>query len=340
MSKKSTVREVLAIETSCDETSVAWVSFVGGKVRLREHEIASQIAIHQKTRGVVPEVAAREHVTVLPHLIKRVGKGRRPDAIAVTAGPGLMPALMVGVETAKALAWAWKLPLIPVNHMEAHILSNWIDVMKSPKLPALCLIVSGGHTELILISRLGTYEKLGQTRDDAAGEAFDKVAALLDLPYPGGPSVSKMAEQGDVSAIHFTSPMLNKDTFDFSFSGLKTEVLYYVRKHGVKKNSSACRNVCAAFQEAAVTVLVAKTIRAAKKYGVPSVLLAGGVAANQRLREQLALRAAEELRETRLFLPNLAFCTDNAAMIGAAALLAGQPAHSVFEVKANPNWEL
>lgn len=339
MKKKSNIHHVLAIETSCDETSVAWVSLLRGRIHLREQLVASQIPIHQKTRGVVPEVAAREHVAVLPTLVERVVGHARPDAIAVTVGPGLMPALMVGVETAKALAWAWGLPLLPVNHMEAHLLSNWIDA-KPPKLPALCLIVSGGHTELILLQAFGKMQKLGQTRDDAAGEAFDKVAAMLELPYPGGPSVSRMAEHGNVGAIQFTSPMLKKDNFDFSFSGLKTEVLYYVQKHKVKAGSQACRDVCSAFQAAAVAVLVDKTIRAAKKFQVPSLLLAGGVAANRRLREHLAARAKEELPETTLFLPDLRYCTDNAAMIGAAALLTVTPAKSIFEVAANPNWEL
>ena len=227
---------ILGIETSCDETAVALVEGKGGRVRELESLVASQIDIHAATGGVVPEVAAREHVgAIIPLVSTMLGKwSQKPsiDAIAVTAGPGLFSSLMVGVETAKALAFAWKVPLVRVNHIEGHLYSSSINETKPIKFPALALIVSGGHTELILMKKHGSYRLIGRTKDDAAGEAFDKTAQMMGLGYPGGPAVAKAALAGDSRAYNLPRPMLNEKNFDLSFSGLKTAVLYTIRnKH-------------------------------------------------------------------------------------------------------------
>lgn len=310
---------VLAIETSCDETAVAVLVGDGDYVTVETSLVRSQIDIHQAYGGVVPEVAAREHLEmIMPMLLRTVRHdGEGIDAIAVTYGPGLAPALRVGVETAKTLAWAWKKPLVPVCHLEGHIYANWIDREVLPIFPVLALIVSGGHTELILMHDHGSFERLGETLDDAAGEAFDKVAKMLGLPYPGGPEIAAFAQSGDSKAFAFPRALLDRDDFMFSFSGVKTSVLYELRRQEARMGDDAFRaDVAASFQEAVVDVLVQKTMRAAGKYGPASIVLAGGVAANVALREQL--KSAAESVGMPLHLPDFKYSIDNAAMIGAA----------------------
>lgn len=337
---------ILGIETSCDETAVAVVEGRGERLRILRNLVASQVAIHAKYGGVVPEVAARSHVeAIVPLLQKAVGRGRQFDAIAVTSGPGLMTSLSVGVETAKALSYLWEVPLVRVNHLEGHIYSNWpqpvgeIPKFKAqiPNFPAMCLIVSGGHTELVLMKRHGSHKVIGATRDDAAGEAFDKVAKLLKLGYPGGPAISKLAQKGNPSAIPFPRPMIDSADFEFSFAGLKTAVLYMVQKEKL-----IVADVCASFEQAVVDVLVSKTVRAAKKYKVKTVLLGGGVAANKKLRATLRTALAEELPAVGYREPAFVYTGDNAAMIAAAGyFLARAKKFTPWErLKADANWEL
>lgn len=356
---------ILGIETSCDETAIAIVSGQGDRLIVEKNVVLSQIPTHQKYGGVVPEVAAREHVRAISpminHELPRDGAGI--DVIAVTAGPGLSPALRIGVEVAKTLAVTWQKPLIALSHLEGHIYANWLgdsppfqgaclsvgrglgggsasEGTETPQFPALCLVVSGGHTELILMKDHGVFERLGETLDDAVGEAFDKVASMLGLPYPGGPAVSLLAEGGDIAAFNFPRGLLDRDDFDFSFSGVKTSVLYTLRKNEDKLNDQTFRkNIAASFQEAAVDVLVQKTMRAAEKCQPASIVLAGGVAANKSLRERLQetvqrtspnpslLRGGSVERgglSTRLYLPAMKYATDNAAMMAAAGYFRAQ----------------
>lgn len=323
---------ILAIETSCDETGVAVVQSRGECVHVLAADVASQIDTHRLTGGVVPEIAAREHVSIIQPLIKQVlttsnTKGQNLDAIAVTIGPGLQPALSVGVTAAQALGFAWNKPIIPVHHIEGHIYSALLLAnsktankyqMPSPNpFPALALIVSGGHTALIKISGHLQYKVLGATRDDAAGEAFDKIARLLGLPYPGGPAISLEASKGNPSAFQFSRPMLKSGDLDFSFSGLKTDVLYTLRdldKKGVAYNKA---DVAASFQQAVVETLVTKTKTAAKVTNPASILLAGGVAANESLRRQMQLMAKQIHIPLQIAPQEL--CGDNAVMIGMVA---------------------
>ncbi len=303
---------VLGIETSCDETAAALV--LGGR-DVASSVVSSQIELHAAFGGVVPEVASRAHLDLLNPVIARaiVEAGvddRRIDAVACTVGPGLIGALLVGVSAAKALALAWDVPFVGVNHLEAHLYAALLDD-PTAELPIVVLLVSGGHTLLVEMSAPGQYRLLGQTVDDAAGEAFDKVARFLGLGYPGGPAVEAAAAAGDPGAIRFPRAMLH-DGLDFSFSGLKTSVMNHVRKHpGV-----ATADVAASFQEAVVDVLVAKARRAAAAVGARGVALAGGVAANGRLRAALLAACADDGR--RGYVPSPAMCTDNAAMIAAA----------------------
>ncbi|HWD10148.1 MAG TPA: tRNA (adenosine(37)-N6)-threonylcarbamoyltransferase complex transferase subunit TsaD [Actinomycetota bacterium] len=304
---------VLAIETSCDETSVA--------VLLGEHDIlanviSSQSALHERYGGIVPELASRAHVQAInPALAEALRQADVTlwdlDAVAVTIGPGLIGSLVVGVAAAKSLSALLEAPLIGVNHLEGHIYANFLEHKDSGP-PLVSLIVSGGHTLLIHMQDHGIYNRLGETLDDAAGEAFDKVARYLGLGYPGGPLVDKMAANGDPEAIAFPRPIL-AEGYDFSFSGLKTAVLTYVEKERRAGREPDVENLCASFQEALVDVLVTKTLRAAKAERVETVALAGGVAANSRLRE--AMQAGCEEAGIRLFYPSPLLCTDNAAMI-------------------------
>jgi len=329
---------ILGIETSCDETAASLIKIKNGKIKVLSNVVSSQIKIHQQYGGVMPEVAARNHIKNIlpvinkallasPLLTKERGLGGEVDAIAVTRGPGLVSSLIIGLETAKSLAYAWNKPLIGVNHMAGHIYSNFINNNKI-EFPALAMVVSGGHTELILMQGHLKFKKIGQTRDDAVGEAFDKVGKILGLGYPGGPLVAKMATQAEnrkpalsadrskVESIVMPRPMINDDNFDFSFSGLKTSVLYQTQKD--KNYKKRIPDYCASFQQAVIDVLISKTIKAAKKYKVKSILLAGGVAANKELREQLGRAVSNNIPKVDYHIPGLQYTTDNATMIAVA----------------------
>jgi N6-L-threonylcarbamoyladenine synthase len=325
--------KILAIETSCDETGIALLEATGGartpRFKVLQNLVSSQIPIHRPFGGVVPNLAKREHLKNLPILFAQLvarHKNFKPDLVTVTVGPGLEPALWTGIGFAKEIAAQAKLPLVGANHLEGHLYSFLLssgDTKNAKKnattkniFPAVALIVSGGHTILLKMDSFIKWKLLGETRDDAAGEAFDKVARLLALPYPGGPEIEKLAKRGDPKAINFPRPMLNDKSYDFSFSGLKTSVLYYLRDH--KKAKKA--DVAASFQEAALDVLVKKTIRAARECGAHSILLSGGVAANQALRSRL--KKATEAIGCSFFVPDLKYNLDNGAMIGAAGYMA------------------
>lgn len=302
---------VLGIETSCDETAAALV--MGGRDVLSS-VVSSQVDLHAQYGGVVPEIAGRAHLELLNPVIARaiVEAGideTRIDAVACTVGPGLIGALLVGVSAAKALALTWDVPFVGINHMEAHL---YASLLEDPTLemPMVVLLVSGGHTLLIEMRGHGHYRLLGRTIDDAAGEAFDKVARFLDLGYPGGPAIERAAAAGDPAAIAFPRAMVN-DGLDFSFSGLKTAVVNYVRKNPSVKTP----DVAASFQAAVVDVLVAKSVRAAQRVGAKAIVIGGGVAANSLLRSSVA--SAAEAVGVRSFVPSPAMCTDNAAMIAA-----------------------
>ena len=313
---------ILGIETSCDETSAAVV--LDG-VHVRSNIVASQVDLHAKYGGVVPEIAARAHIERLDAVIEEAMSAAgvtkdNIDAIAVTNRPGLVGALLIGVTAAKTLSWVWGKPLVAVDHIRAHAYSPAIG-LEEPPWPALGLIVSGGHTSLFLIHSPISIELLGATTDDAAGEAFDKVATILGLGYPGGPLIEKIARDGDPKAIDFPRTMLSPDSLDFSFSGVKTAVLYHVHGHGrvsgglEKLSSPQIADIAASFQQAVIDVLVRKTILAVTQTGVQTVVLGGGVAANKALRS--ALEAACIERRLKFHAAKMAYCTDNAAMIAA-----------------------
>ena len=304
---------VLAIETSCDETAAAVLQ---GPNRVLSSVVSSQVDLHARFGGVVPEVASRAHVELLTPVVAEalVEAGVTGDdirAVAATVGPGLIGSLLVGVSAAKSLALVWDVPFVGVNHLEAHL---YAALLEEPDLepPLVVLLVSGGHTMLVAMRDHGKYELLGSTLDDAAGEAFDKVARFLGLGYPGGPVIDRISMEGDPTAIAFPRPMLD-DGYDFSFSGLKTSVVNYVRRHP----EASTPDVAASFQQAVVDVLVAKTRRAARSIEAKGMCLAGGVAANSLLRERFLDACAEE--GVRGFLPSRSMCTDNAAMVAAAA---------------------
>ncbi len=314
---------ILAIESSCDETAAA-VLEDGTKVL--SNIINTQIELHKLYGGVVPEIASRKHIenisAVVDKALEESGFGLdEMDAIAVTYGPGLVGALLVGVSTAKGLAFAAKKPLVPVHHIKGHICANYIE---NPAFqpPFLCLVASGGHSHLVLAEDYDKYKVLARTRDDAAGEAFDKVSRVLGLGYPGGPAIQKAAMQGDPDAIHFPRVNMGDNGLDFSFSGVKTAVLNYLHNAEQKGETINSANVAASFQEAVVDVLSEHLIACAKKSGVKQIALAGGVAANLPLRERIEKRAAEEGFFFQY--PSLSLCTDNAAMIGCAAYHAFQ----------------
>lgn len=309
---------ILAIESSCDETAAAVVK--NGREVL-SNIISSQIDLHKLYGGVVPEIASRKHVENIDAVIKEALKESDTtfddiDAIAVTYGPGLVGALLVGLAEAKALAYALKKPLIGVHHIEGHISANYIQ-NKDFKPPYVALVVSGGHSHLVYVEDYGKYEIMGHTRDDAAGEAYDKVARVIGMGYPGGPKIDKAAKLGNPNAIQFPIVFLEEDSYDFSFSGLKSAVLNYVNKEKMMGNEIVPEDVAASFQKSVVEVLVAKTIKAAKEKGVDKVAMAGGVASNTALREALT-KACEE-NNIYLSIPSPILCTDNAAMIGSAA---------------------
>lgn len=317
---------ILGIETSCDETAVSVLFVSKTKVIVEQDLVSSQIPIHQKYGGVVPEVAARSHVPETVSLITQAlgKKGLKAfDAIAVTSGPGLATALRVGIEAARVLAWLSGKPIVGVNHLEGHLASAWLNPenRKRWKFPLLALVVSGGHTELVLMKDFGKYRIVGETRDDAAGEAFDKTAKLIGLPYPGGPQIAKLALEGDAQTFALPRPMIKDLSFDFSFSGLKTAVRIAWEpwaKGPKERQEQARRDLAASTQQAIVDVLVDKTARAAKKFKVLGVLLVGGVSANEVLRTQLADRLHRDLPAVAFLPSDRKYITDNAAMIAAA----------------------
>jgi N6-L-threonylcarbamoyladenine synthase len=324
---------VLGIETSCDETGVALYNTGRGLVA---HALHSQVDLHAVYGGVVPEIASRDHIRMLLPLIDQVLSEagiERPDAIAYTAGPGLVGALMVGGGMASGLGLAWDCPVIPVHHMEGHLLAPMLED-EAPPYPFLALLVSGGHTMLIAVRQLGEYRLLGTTLDDAVGEAFDKTAKLLGLGYPGGPALAALAEQGDEQAFAFPRPMLKKPGFDFSFSGLKTAVMLEVRK--AEAAGTLCRaDVAASFQRAVVDTLVGRAIKAARAEGLERIIVAGGVGANKLLRQDIAARF-----DGSVYYPRMEFCTDNGAMIAVAGALRLGEAKRAGEIKAQARWSL
>ncbi|MGI6683958.1 MAG: tRNA (adenosine(37)-N6)-threonylcarbamoyltransferase complex transferase subunit TsaD [Bacillota bacterium] len=309
---------ILAIETSCDESSAAVIA--DGR-EIKSNIISSQINIHKKYGGVVPEIASRKHLEALPMVVEEAldeaGLSFRDiDGIGVTYGPGLVGALLVGLSYAKAAAFALKKPLIGVHHLEGHINAGFL-AYPDLKFPLVALVVSGGHTSLVYLPKRGEYILLGQTRDDAAGEAFDKVSRHLGLGYPGGPAIQKAAAEGNIENLTFPRAWLEEGSLDFSFSGLKSSVLSYLNKCKMKNEPFSVPDIAAGLQEAIGDVLSVKAVAAAKMKGVDQILLAGGVAANLRLREMLKTRAAVE--NIKVFWPSPILCTDNAAMIGCAA---------------------
>ena len=308
---------ILAIESSCDETAAAVVK--NGREVL-SNVISSQIALHTLYGGVVPEIASRKHIEKINQVIQEALDEAHVtlddiDAIGVTYGPGLVGALLVGVAAAKAISYAKKIPLVGVHHIEGHISANYIE-NKDLEPPFLCLVVSGGHTHLVKVADYGKYEILGRTRDDAAGEAFDKVARAIGLGYPGGPKIDKLAKEGNPQAIEFPRASIDGAPYDFSFSGVKSAVLNYINGCKMKGLSYSETDIAASFQQAVVDVLVNHTMLAAKDYGIKKVAIAGGVACNSGLRE--GMKEACKKRGYSFYMPTPILCTDNAAMIGAA----------------------
>ena len=304
---------LLAIESSCDETAAAVIE--DGK-KVLSNVVASQMDIHKEYGGVVPEIASRMHVElILPVIDKAINESGISkddiDGVAVTNGPGLIGALMVGLSTAKAVAFGLNVPLIGVNHLEAHM--SAVHLENEVEFPFVGLVVSGGHTSLYLVKSYTEFELLGKTRDDAAGEAFDKAAKIMGLPYPGGIEIDRLAKEGNPEAISFPRPFIKTTTLDFSFSGLKTSMVYYLRKHP-DPDENELKDICASYQEAIVDTLVDKTLIAVKENKVKSVVIAGGVACNSRLRELSRERFQNE--SISVFIPSPKYCTDNAAMIG------------------------
>ncbi len=382
---------ILSIETSCDETAAAIVKFNKDRAEVLANIVSSQIKTHSKFGGVVPSLASRMHLKNMIPVLKRAFKeakknfskelgpeaselgsfGKLIDYIAATNGPGLIPALMIGMQAAKTLSYALNKPLIPINHIEGHIYANWLKPVRkcqmsnvkcqnytlaNPEFPVLCLIVSGGHTQLILMKKDLDYKIIGETLDDAAGEAFDKVAKLLDLGYPGGPVIEKTTRLGDKNKFKFPRPMMNSNDYNFSFSGLKTAVLYKMKleiKNRKLENKNIIGNTCyditykqdiaASFQQAVIDVLISKTIRAAKQYKAKNIILGGGVSANKELQKQLGEAISKELPTTNYQPPTINLSTDNALMIAAAGyyhILNNKNMRSWKNVKADANLAL
>lgn len=331
---------VLAVESSCDETAAAVVK--NGRDVL-SNVIYSQIALHTEYGGVVPEIASRKHIEKINQVIEQAlleaqKDLRQMDAIAVTYGPGLVGALLVGVSEAKAISFAIGIPLVGVHHIEGHISANYIE-NKDLEPPFICLVVSGGHSHLVVVKEYGEYEIIGRTRDDAAGEAFDKVARAIGLGYPGGPKIDKVSRQGNPDAIHFPRAKVGDAEYDFSFSGLKSAVLNYLNSCQMKGEEIVTADVAASFQRAVIDVLVEHSIRAVKKYGCRKFAIAGGVASNSALREAFERECEKE--GIAFYHPSPIYCTDNAAMIGTAAyyeFLKG--VRHGFDLNAVPNLKL
>lgn len=350
--------KILAVETSCDDTSMAIVEVVEPEKRgelpifnVLKNIISSQTDIHRHWGGVVPSLAKREHLKNLPLIWEKIqnssyvpnklkAKNYKLDFIAVTVGPGLEPSLWTGIEFAKKLSADLNLPLVGANHLEGHLYSSLLPPISYKlstksylEFPAIVLLVSGGHTMLILMKSLRTWKKLGETRDDAVGEAYDKVAKMTGLPYPGGPEIEKLASNGNPEAIKFPRPMIREKNYEFSFSGLKTAVLYHLRD-----NKTPLVDLAASFQAAAIDVLVTKTFRAVKEFGAKSVFLCGGVAANKALRA--ALQSAADNAGIQFFAPSAEYNTDNATMIAAAAYMRVKSRKKKYPLGANSNLTL
>ncbi|QYR52933.1 tRNA (adenosine(37)-N6)-threonylcarbamoyltransferase complex transferase subunit TsaD [Lysobacter soyae] len=333
---------VLGIESSCDETGVAvYDTAFGGAAGLRAHEVYSQIDLHAAYGGVVPELASRDHVRKLLPLVRETLREAglsttELDGVAYTAGPGLVGALMVGAGFARALAFALEIPAVAVHHMEGHLLAPLMED-DPPEPPFVALLVSGGHTQLVHVARIGDYRLLGETLDDAAGEAFDKTAKLMGLPYPGGPQLAKLAGIGRPGLFKFSRPMVDRPGLDFSFSGLKTQVLLAWR--GSDQSDQTRADIALAFEEAVVDTLRIKCERALDAAGCDTLVVAGGVGANRKLREQLQTMAAK--RGGRVCFPRPELCTDNGAMIAFAGALRLQAGESVdAQVKVRPRWDM
>lgn len=339
MSSKEEVK-ILAIESSCDETAAAVV--VNGR-EVRSNVISSQIALHTLYGGVVPEIASRKHIEKINQVITQALEDadttlEEIDAIGVTYGPGLVGALLVGVAEAKAIAYAAKKPLVGVHHIEGHICANYIE-NKELEPPFLCLVASGGHTHLVKVADYGKYEIIGRTRDDAAGEAFDKVARAIGLGYPGGPKIEKKAKEGNDKAIVFPKAKVAENPYDFSFSGLKSAVLNYINGCKMKRQEINEADIAASFQKAVIDVLVEHAVHAAKEYRIDKFAIAGGVASNQTLRE--AMEKACKEHGIQFYHPSPIFCTDNAAMIGSAAYYEYlQGRRDGWDLNAVPNLKL
>jgi len=334
--------KILAIETSCDDTCIALIEVIGEiqpRFKVLSNIISSQVKIHAKYGGVYPSLAKREHQKNLPAVLKKaIKKARNPkvDLIAVTVGHGLEPCLWQGVNFAKDLSKKLKVPIIPINHIEAHILANFIERrFASIKFPAMALVVSGGHTGLVLMKDIGKYQLVGETRDDAAGECFDKAARILGLGYPGGPIIAKLAAKTKKSKIVLPRPMIHQKNYDFSFSGLKTAVLYNYRQQSskIRKSKKYIQEMCFEVQQAIIDVLIHKTLKAAKDYRVKSIILGGGVAANDELIKQFN-------RRFKILVPSKIFCTDNAAMIGVAAFFQRSRVKKIKDIKAEANLKI
>lgn len=360
--------KILAIESSCDDTAASLIEVQNNTFKILAEKTASQIDIHKIYGGVVPEVAARAHAEKILPLVEEILAGQpKPDAIAVTSGPGLLTALLVGVEAAKNLSYLLDIPLVRVNHLEGHIHSALIPQKDLPEysldleFPALCLIVSGGHTEIILMKDYGDYERIGKTADDAAGECFDKTAKILGFEYPGGPKISKFAENGNPTAINFPRPMMKENNYNFSFAGLKTSALYYLRDHelsamevnplsslpagvfGQAPSSEVTINdFCASFEQAIVDVLVHKTVRACAEFHPKTVILAGGVSANKRLRNTLTSEVQKFDPTIQVRLPDIKYGMDNATMIALASIhhIQKQDFTPWQNLAADPNWHI
>jgi N6-L-threonylcarbamoyladenine synthase len=336
--------KILGVESSCDETSAAILEQKEGRIQILSNIVASSALLQSKYGGIIPEQAAREQLNSIIPVIKEAMeqancKMEEIDALAVTKGPGLIGSLLIGVETMKTLATVYQKPLIPVNHLIGHFYANWIVAESSdqtPTFPCLGLLVSGGHTDLVLFSDHSQYQYLGGTRDDAAGECFDKCARLLGLPYPGGPQISKLAKEGQ-DIYKLPRPMYDSKDFDFSFSGLKTAV-----SNLLKENPSSQQdlpNLCASIEDAIIDVLIKKTIKAAQSSNVEQIIIAGGVAANQKLTNDLKLEIEKLKLNIRVFVPLPILCTDNGAMITAAAFFQ-KPIENINDLQANPNLSL
>lgn len=326
---------VLGVETSCDETSVAVVK--DGKTVL-SNVVLSQIDIHKEYGGVVPEIASREHVKgvtlVFDQAIKKAGINYGDiDLVAVTEGPGLIGSLLIGVSAAKVIAMNYNIPLIGVHHIAGHIYANNLE--REIEFPCLALVVSGGHTELILMKEHFDFTKLGETRDDAVGEAYDKIARILNLPYPGGPQVDKLAGAGE-DVYHFPRPMIDSEDFNFSFSGLKSHVINFHHNMIQRNEEINQANFSRSFQDAVTDVLVSKTSRAAKEYQVKQIIVAGGVAANRGLRAKML----EKIKFVPVYFPSMQYCTDNAAMIAAAGYFKYQKNHVASDFYLNADSRL